>query len=138
MVCVAVVDDEPTIVEIVDQLLVEQGWDVLNCRDGRVAAALIKQEQPDVILLEVWLRTVQSGWSVLYELQQDPRTSTIPTIVYSGALDQLQAKKEWLGERGIAVLAKPFDIDDFEHTVRAALARKSLTLPCVQLEAIAL
>lgn len=87
MVCVAVVDDEPDIVEIVEQVLVEQGWDVLRCQDGHVAAAVIQQEQPDVILLEVWLRTVRSGWSVLHELQQDPRTSTIPTIVYSGAVD---------------------------------------------------
>jgi DNA-binding response OmpR family regulator len=138
MVCVAVVDDEPAIVEIVGQVLAEQGWDVLNCQDGRVAAAVIRQEQPDVILLEVWLRTIQTGWSVLYELQQDPRTSTIPTIVYSGAVDQLQAQKEWLDERGIAVLIKPFDIDEFEHTMRAALARKNLTLSGFQPEAIAL
>lgn len=124
MVCVAVVDDEPAIVEIVDQVLAEHGWDVLQCRDGRMAAAVIQQEQPDVILLEVWLRTVHTGWSVLHELQQDPRTSTIPVIVYSGAVDQLRAQKEWLDEHGIAVLMKPFDLDDLDHRVRAALANK--------------
>jgi CheY-like chemotaxis protein len=69
---------------------------------------------------------------VLHDLQQDPRTSEIPTIVYSGAVDQLRDKREWLDERGIAVLTKPFDLDDFEHTMRAAVAGKNQTNPAVQ------
>lgn len=60
----------------------------------------------------------ESGWRVLNELQSDQRTRTIPVVISSAALDDLERRAAELQERGVETLAKPFDIDDLLRLIQ--------------------
>jgi hypothetical protein len=49
----------------------------------------------------------------------------VPLLVCSADLAQLQEREDWLREEGIAVLPKPFDLDELERVVSRLLAGTS-------------
>ena len=112
MVKIAVVNDDTTVLTLMSALLEEKGWQTTVIREGSQAYATIKRAHPDLIILDIRLESPEAGWSIVELVKLDPDTRAIPVIVCSAALDELRAKEEWLGERGIATLPKPFDIDD--------------------------
>src|SRR5947208_8790378 len=93
---VAVIDDDPALLRLVSEQLTQRGWDVLACGEGGSAFSLIRDEQPDVILLDLWLETPTSGWALVRLLASDPATRDIPVLVYSGGASQFGDKGAWL------------------------------------------
>jgi CheY-like chemotaxis protein len=119
------------LLELLQELFTEKGWEILPCAHGSAALELVKQEHPDAILLDLVLDTPVGGWQILQSLKRDPLTRSIPVMVWSAAADHLHAKKSWLAEQGIPILDKPFEIDAIYQTVEAALTGKvaDLQLP---------
>lgn len=72
-----VIDDEPAIQTLVRLVLEADGWQVLTAGEGRRGLALAREQQPDVILLDVALPDM-SGLEVCRQLKSDPATSSIP------------------------------------------------------------
>jgi DNA-binding response OmpR family regulator len=52
---VLVVDDEPDIRQLVHDILKDEGYQVAMAENAQVARELKKSEQPDLILLDIWL-----------------------------------------------------------------------------------
>ena len=65
------------------------------------------------------------GWAILECLTLDPKTHSIPLIVCSAAVRELQAHQEMLDRYGIDVLTKPFDLDLLLEKVATALIEAS-------------
>jgi len=128
---IAVVDDDRMLLELLQELFTEKGWELLPCAQGSAAFELLKQEHPDAILLDLVLETPVGGWQILQRLKQDPLTRSIPVIIWSAAADHLHDKESWLAEQGTPILCKPFEIDALYQTVEAALTGKvtNLQLP---------
>jgi CheY-like chemotaxis protein len=82
---------------------------------------LLRQEQPDLILLDLRLGGRVRGWELLSEFDLDPILHHVPVIICSAARNELRDRTTWLAERGIESLEKPFDIDDLYRAVDAAL-----------------
>jgi DNA-binding response OmpR family regulator len=106
-----------------NDLLEMRGWDTVICREADSAYPVLKQERPSLIILDVRMDTPERGWNILELLTLDPETRDIPVIVCSAALDDLRDKEHWLAEHGIAILPKPFDIDDLYARVETGLAK---------------
>jgi two-component system, OmpR family, KDP operon response regulator KdpE len=112
---VLVVEDDPTMVEILHIFLEDSGCRILEARLGRDAVEIAAAERPDVITLDLGLPDMD-GREVLRQLQSaadwDPSI-----IVVTGRHFEPQP-----GERVMAVLMKPFDAAELEEIVSRALA----------------
>jgi DNA-binding response OmpR family regulator len=120
---IAVLENDPTLLDLLGEIFAEQGWELLPHTSSTVVPAL-QQEKPDLILLDLWLEGVTTGWDVLQQLKQDPATRSTPVIVMSAAADHLREMEPCLAEQGIPAIEKPFDVDDLCATIRAALEHR--------------
>jgi DNA-binding response OmpR family regulator len=121
MVRIAVVNDDTTFLSLMSALLAERGWMMMEVRESGNAYTKLKEEQPDLVILDIRMGSPEAGWNILELLKLDPATSSIPVIVCSAALDDLRSREPWLAHHGIITLPKPFDIDDLYRRVEAAL-----------------
>jgi CheY-like chemotaxis protein len=124
---IAVVDNDVGILGMLTDLLENWGWAVATCADGEKAVAFLKDEQPDLVLLDLWLESPTSGWHVLRRLKLEPQTRDIPVVLLSEPGDPVQTKEEWLQEIGVAVLTKPFDVDLLYELVEESLNGSTAT-----------
>jgi DNA-binding response OmpR family regulator len=119
---IAVVEHDPELLTLLQEMLALQGWDVLTCSDAEDAFALVKQRRPDLVILDTWLDTPAAGWDLLGRLSGDAATWRIPVIVCSGEVEAFDGYNGGLKERVAAFLQKPFELDDLYRSVAVALA----------------
>lgn len=124
MVRIAVVNDDTDFLTLMGELLEDQGWSATIHREGDDAYRRIKQDLPDLIILDIRMSNPEEGWKILELLTLDPQTRPIPVIVCSAAIDDLRSKEDWLNQRGVSVLPKPFDIEDLYQSVETRLAER--------------
>ena len=114
---ILVCDDEPTLRELVRAVL-GPGYRFVEAADGREALSVARDEEPDLIVLDVMLPGL-SGIDVLDELRHDERLAKTPVVVIT-AWSHTEA--EVLTAGADAFVSKPFDPDDLSHAVEALLA----------------
>ena len=118
---IAVIDDDADLLGLLRLLFEEQGWATVSFTDSAKALDMLPAVPPNLIMLDLWLGSTRSGWEVVQELKSHPALHNVPVLICSGAIDHLRDKEHWLREHGIAILAKPFDIDELYTVVDAAL-----------------
>ncbi len=79
---IIVVDDEPDIRTLVQEILVDEGYSVEIAEDGKSARELLKKTQPDLVLLDIWMPDID-GISLLKEWATDGELP-FPVIMISG------------------------------------------------------
>ncbi len=110
MVSVLVVDDERDIREAVAEVLKDEGYEVIDARDGEEALSQLRAHHPAVVLLDLMMPGM-NGWEFCAARRREPDLSAIPVIVIS-ALGQVS------GIDAAAFLQKPFELDALVSTVR--------------------
>lgn len=105
---VLVVDDDEAVREVLRTgLEVLAGWKVNVAAGGAEAVALCRSDPPDAILLDVMMPTMD-GPTTFAQLQEDPRTRSIPVILLTAKVQPAERRRyEDLAVAGM--LAKPFD-----------------------------
>ena len=106
---ILVIDDDPSISELVSINLEMAGYDVSPAEDGIKGQALAVQIQPDLIMLDLMLPKVD-GFTVCQRLRRDPRTADIPVLMLT-ALGQIQDKIDGFNAGADDYLTKPFDVE---------------------------
>lgn len=101
-----VIDDDPTIAEMLGVVLGLEGYQVAVARDGHEGLAAARQQRPDVIILDVMMPSLD-GWAVADTLREDPELRTIP-IVFCTA--RSSADDVWAGWQlgATSYVSKPF------------------------------
>src|SRR3954469_3141889 len=84
---VAIVEDDENTREVFRTILEHNGIHVVEAVDGEQALALVRNEHPDLILLDLGLPGVD-GRTVARELKADPSTSSLPIIVVTAAAEE--------------------------------------------------
>lgn len=79
---VMIIEDEPDAAELFAEMMRLNGYRVLKTYSGMPAMALIAQERPDVIILDIMMPGV-SGLEVLHYMRSDPELGAIPVVVVS-------------------------------------------------------
>ncbi|MGK7311726.1 MAG: GAF domain-containing protein [Candidatus Longimicrobiales bacterium M2_2A_002] len=77
---VLVIDDDPTVHDLLQRMLSKDGFRVESATDGTDGLERARELEPDVILLDVLMPGVD-GWSVLTSLKSDPSLSEIPVVM---------------------------------------------------------
>jgi len=90
---VLVADDDPAVVELVRQLLEEEGWQVNAAADGQQALDQIAGQHPDLLLLDLMM-PVMDGFEVLRRLRGQPRTAALPVVVITAKELSAQEREE--------------------------------------------
>jgi len=73
------VDDDPTAVNALRQILTQKGYDVTTASDGEAALSLLQKGDFDLAILDVGLPGM-SGYDVCREIRQQPQTQDLPVI----------------------------------------------------------
>jgi DNA-binding response OmpR family regulator len=120
---IAVIDNDRTLVDLAAELFLDQGWDSDTYLEGSGAVRALSLKPPDVIILDLFLDGPETGWDILQRLKIDATTRDVPVIIWSGAVDRLRDKEDWLLAQGIPTLGKPFEITELYRLVEDALAR---------------
>jgi two-component system, OmpR family, response regulator VicR len=122
---IVVINDDTDFLTLMSDLLSDvEGYDVQICREGNRAYQFVKEQEPNLVILDIRIESQETGWTILECLTLDPQTNPIPLIVCSAAIRDLQDHQPMLEKYGIDVLPKPFDLDTLIEKVTAALAPK--------------
>lgn len=84
---VLVIDDDPTIHDLVRRFLSKQGFNVRTANSGEEGLRLAKLIKPEAITLDVMMPGMD-GWSVLTALKANPQTADIPVVMMTMVDDQ--------------------------------------------------
>jgi DNA-binding response OmpR family regulator len=122
MARVALVEGDPDLVSLVTEVLREGGHEVVADTPPENVVTELIARPPDLVILDPWLDTPRQGWEILTLLLEDERTRDVPVIVYSGAVDHLREKDEWLRHHCITPLRKPFELRTLERLIEDAVA----------------
>jgi two-component system, cell cycle response regulator len=85
-IVVLLVEDSAAIRALVRRMLVAGGHTVVEAAGGAAALAVCREQQPDVVLLDVEMPGM-SGWDVLAEMKADPDLSDVPVVFLTGRSD---------------------------------------------------
>lgn len=116
---VLIVDDSPTEVFKMSEILSKNGYQVLTAENGERGVALAKTEAPDVILMDIVMPGL-NGFQATRQLSRDPETSAIPVIIVT-TKDQ-DTDRLWGQRQGAkAYLTKPVDARSLLDSIRQVL-----------------
>ena len=119
---IVVVDDDPALQQVVHDLLEDEGYETLPWAQGAGAYELIREAQPGLVILDLWLEHPSAGGMVLALLELDEATSRIPVIVCSGYMQLFRDQQSLLRGKGYVLLEKPFAVEALLAHVQALLA----------------
>jgi CheY-like chemotaxis protein len=115
---IAVVNDDPAFLDLMHELLTDESYTTVLLHEGSSAYDMIRKQHPDLVILDLRLEHPEAGWKTLQLLRLDPETNDIPVILCSADTRSLREKEDWLKERDIKVLEKPFNLDDMLKMVK--------------------
>jgi len=114
------VDDSPTVLEMITQILESGGYSVLTAVDGAEALDTARAERPDLILLDVMLPKLD-GYRVCRLLKFDQNYRDIPIIMLTAKAED-QAMATGIRTGADQYLTKPVDPDILLSAIAAELA----------------
>jgi CheY-like chemotaxis protein len=86
---ILLVDDDADFLEINRLVLEPQGYRVVCCSDPLAAWAQITEEQPDLVITDLMMSNLDSGFSFARRVRSEPQFSKIPIIVATAVSSQL-------------------------------------------------
>jgi two-component system, OmpR family, alkaline phosphatase synthesis response regulator PhoP len=116
---VLVVDDEPDVLLLCRVNLEFEGYRVIEAGDGEQAMEKVREERPDIILLDVMMPKMD-GWQVLAALKADEDTADIPIVMLTARVQDQDQIRGWSG--GAAeYITKPFSPLALSEVVKGVL-----------------
>jgi DNA-binding response OmpR family regulator len=105
---ILIVDDEPSVRDVMATVLIDAGYSVQTAADGHIALAIIDDTPPDLIITDVMMPHLD-GWALLDHARE--RTPTVPVILMSAG-DWIRAGRMMSMPEHAVFLAKPFAIEE--------------------------
>lgn len=123
---VLVVDDDPDLVDSVSRKLEFNNYRTSKAYDGVEAWTKIKQEKPDMVLLDVMMPE-KDGYQLCDELKKDPQFKDIIVVLLTGVADKVRETK-YTHQSGMTTLAddyipKPINLDMLMEMVKQTFER---------------
>ncbi|MBQ1024562.1 response regulator transcription factor [Micromonospora sp. C95] len=121
---VLVVDDEPTLTDLLSMALRYEGWQVRTAADGMAAVRAARQFRPDAVVLDVMLPDLD-GLQVLRKLRADD--AGVP-VLFLTARDAVEERVAGLTVGGDDYVTKPFSLEEVIARLRALLRRSGFAV----------
>jgi CheY-like chemotaxis protein/phosphoribosyl 1,2-cyclic phosphodiesterase len=118
---ILVAEDDPDLGPVLEEVLREDGYDVLRATDGAEVMRLAAQHACDLILLDVEMPLLD-GFAACRSLRADPRLATVPIIMLTARSDDEEVLRGF-AEGATDYMTKPFAVAQFRARIRAWLTR---------------
>jgi len=115
---ICVVDDEPSILRLLQSNLAAKGYEVLAAQSGPETLELIAHRPPDIFVIDLIL----PGMSGLELIRHVREQSATPIIVLSGIGDE-RSKVEALDQGADDYVTKPFSVEELLARIKASMRR---------------
>jgi len=119
---ILVVDDEPTFVSLVEQVLTHKGYEVFTAIDGQGALRLLFAHKPDLVILDVMMSKMD-GWQTCSRIRE---ISDVPLLMLTGKKKSKADIVRGLDYGADDYLIKPIESRELVARVRAILRRAEL------------
>jgi chemosensory pili system protein ChpA (sensor histidine kinase/response regulator) len=116
---VMVVDDSVTVRKVTTRLLERNGYDVITAKDGVDAIALLQDQKPDIMLLDIEMPRMD-GFEVATLVRHDERLKDVPIIMITSRTGQ-KHKERALSIGVNEYLGKPFQESDLLENIERYL-----------------
>ncbi len=116
---IVIVDDNPANLKLLEDMLLERGYEVRSFPLGRLALAAIVKNPPDLILLDINMPEM-NGYEVCQRIRATPELANIP-IVFLSALNDTQDKVKGFQSGGVDYISKPFQLEEVHARVETHL-----------------
>jgi CheY-like chemotaxis protein len=117
MMNILVVDDDILILDLIAEVLQDQGFTVVTATDGRQALSLVERAPPDGIVTDLMIPHLD-GATLCQRVKTNPLTHAIIVILISASH---RLEREARRCPADAILPKPFDLDDLVDLVKQHL-----------------
>ncbi len=115
MKTVLIAEDEFDAAELLELILLEEGYSVRVAHNGRDAIALLNEHVPDLLLTDLMMPLVD-GLEVILTIRAEPRLAHLPVLLMSAARPELGP------DPLTKFIGKPFDLDNLVRLVQELLA----------------
>jgi DNA-binding response OmpR family regulator len=116
---ILVVDDDMQSLELIEAMLVPNGYEVITASDGSKAVATIMVNKPNLILLDIMMPGLD-GYSTLSKIKENKTISNIPVVMLTAVGFGLNKELSFqLGAAGY--ITKPVDLAELLTTISRLL-----------------
>lgn len=118
---VMIVEDEEALATLLQYNLEKEGYDVISATDGEEAGLLLRENQPDLLLLD-WMLPGVSGIELCRRLRGRPETRNLPVIMIT-ARGEESDRIRGLDTGADDYITKPFSTSELLARIRAVMRR---------------
>ncbi|HHW10593.1 MAG TPA: response regulator [Firmicutes bacterium] len=113
---ILIVEDEANIAQVLEEVLSDEGYDVVALADGQEALDWLQQEKslPDLVLVDLFMPRV-NGKEIVTYMRSRESLATVPILLVTGAVPSAHDFPPFGSYQGI--IGKPFDIADILEKV---------------------
>lgn len=119
---IVLAEDEPQIARLIEFKLKKEGYSVTSKENGEEALKAIKEDKPDLILLDIMM-PVMGGYEVLRRLKEDENLKSVPVIMLTARAQEKDVVK------GIDMGAEDYITKPFHPAELLARVKRILDKP---------
>jgi len=121
---ILIVDDDPTIVQMLSDILTDEGYEVATATQSLRAFDRAKEAQPDLILMDIMMPYLD-GLDQIKLFSLDDDLKDVPIIVITAKARALDGIEDLKALRIVDYLYKPFEISDLLDKIKKAMKAKA-------------
>lgn len=121
---VVYIEDEQEMIDLVRLILNRKGFEVLGANGGREGLDLIRQESPDLVLLDLMMPDMD-GWDVFQRMKADESTRDIPVIVITAKAQNIDRVLGLHIAKVDDYISKPFSPQELIESIDQVLRVRS-------------
>ncbi|MCZ2126411.1 MAG: response regulator [Anaerolineales bacterium] len=114
------VEDDPEMIDLIRLILWRKGYNVQGAAGGVLGMQLIKEIQPDLVLLDLMMPDMD-GWEVYQQMKADDALRDIPVIIITAKAQNIDKVLGLHIAKVTDYIAKPFSPQDLVNSVNKAL-----------------
>jgi two-component system alkaline phosphatase synthesis response regulator PhoP len=116
---IMVVDDDPDVIYVLENILSRYGCEVIGVTDGKKCFETVKKEMPDLIFLDVMMPGI-NGWEICRKIKEDPATSGIFISMLTVRREEEDKKKSFEYAMANEHLCKPINLTEIKEVIEGA------------------